>query len=184
MRLIVGLGNPGKEYDKTRHNVGFMVIDKFSLKNDIKINKEKFGGIYGEKIINNEKYILLKPQSYINLSGEVIIKYINYFKIAVEDILVICDDMDLELGTYKLRYKGGSAGHNGLKNIQQHLSTNEYKRIKVGISKTTEISKADYVLGHFNEIDYKKIEIVIDKISDIIVQFNDLSFENLMNKYN
>ena len=139
--------------------------------------------MYAETIINNEKVIFLKPQNYINLSGDVISKYIKYFKIDIKDILVIHDDMDLELGTFKIRYKGGSAGHNGLKNIEANLKTNEYKRIKIGISKNN-IDKIDYVLGKFNALELSKLNKVIEITYNIIEDFICLSFENLMNKYN
>lgn len=182
MKLIVGLGNKGNEYNNTRHNVGFMVVDNYINKNNLTL-KFKLDGLYAETIINGEKVIFLKPQNYINLSGDVINKYIKYFKIDIKDILVIHDDMDLEIGTFKIRYKGGSAGHNGLKNIEANLKTNEYKRIKIGISKNN-IDKVDYVLGKFSSTELSKLNKVIDITYNIIEDFVSLSFENLMNKYN
>ena len=182
MKLIVGLGNKGNEYNNTRHNVGFMVVDNYINKNNLTL-KSKLDGLYEETIINGEKVIFLKPQNYINLSGDVINKYIKYFKIDIKDILVIHDDMDLEIGTFKIRYKGGSAGHNGLKNIEANLKTNEYKRIKIGISKNN-IDKVDYVLGKFSSAELSKLNKVIDITYNIIEDFVSLSFENLMNKYN
>ena len=182
MKLIVGLGNKGNEYNNTRHNVGFMVVDNYINKNNLTL-KSKLDGLYAETIINDEKVIFLKPQNYINLSGDVINKYIKYFKIDIKDILVIHDDMDLEIGTFKIRYKGGSAGHNGLKNIEANLKTNEYKRIKIGISKNN-IDKVDYVLGKFSSTELSKLNKVIDITYNIIEDFVSLSFENLMNKYN
>ena len=182
MKLIVGLGNKGNEYNNTRHNVGFMVVDNYINKNNLTL-KSKLDGLYAETIINGEKVIFLKPQNYINLSGDVISKYIKYFKIDIKDILVIHDDMDLEIGTFKIRYKGGSAGHNGLKNIESNLKTNEYKRIKIGISKNN-IDKVDYVLGKFSLTELSKLNKVIDITYNIIEDFVSLSFENLMNKYN
>lgn len=184
MKLIVGLGNPGIEYEKTRHNTGFMALDTFAKKNSIKIDKIKFNGLYSQIILNDEKIILLKPLSFINLSGEVIKKYMQYFKIAINDVLIICDDMDLEVGTFKLRYKGGSAGHNGLKNIELNLGTNEYKRLKIGISKNKDISTVDYVLGKFNKEELKIMESLFIDIAEVMADFSILSFENLMNKYN
>ena len=182
MKLIVGLGNKGNEYNNTRHNVGFMVVDNYINKNNLTL-KSKLDGLYAETIINGEKVIFLKPQNYINLSGDVINKYIKYFKIDIKDILVIHDDMDLEIGTFKIRYKGGSDGHNGLKNIESNLKTNEYKRIKIGISKNN-IDKVDYVLGKFSSTELSKLNKVIDITYNIIEDFVSLSFENLMNKYN
>lgn len=183
MKLIVGLGNKGNEYNNTRHNVGFMVIDEYLNKHNLVLNKEKFDGLYCDTVISDEKVIILKPQKYMNLSGEVILKFVNYFKIKVEDILVIHDDMDLELGSFKIRYKGGSGGHNGLKNIEANLKTNEYKRIKIGISKNN-IDVIDYVLGKFKSDELEKINDVIKIMPDVIDDFLKISFENLMNKYN
>lgn len=183
MKLIVGLGNKGNEYNNTRHNVGFMVIDEYLKKYEIVLNKEKFDGLYCDTIINGEKVIILKPQKYMNLSGEVISKFINYFKIKIDDVLIIHDDMDLELGSYKIRYKGGAGGHNGLKNIELNLKTNEYKRIKIGVSKNN-IDVVDYVLGKFKDEELKKLNKVIKIMPNIIDDFLKMSFENLMNKYN
>ena len=179
MKLIIGLGNPGREYATTRHNIGFMAIDKLcsSFKN-------KFNGLYGEVIINGEKIILLKPLSYMNLSGEVIRKYVDYYNIDIDNILVICDDLDMDVGKIRLRSKGSSGGHNGLKNIILHLGTDNFKRLKIGISNKKDIDTKDYVLGKFNRDDKKIIDKSLDKINDIINDFITLSFEQLMSKYN
>jgi len=184
MKLIVGLGNPGKQYDKTRHNVGFMVIDSLLNKLGNPKLKEKFNGLFYEYDISGEKAILLKPQSYINLSGEVINKYVNYYNIKVDDIIIINDDMDLDLGRYKLKPSGSSAGHNGLKNIEQNLKTDEYKRLKIGISNDKTIDAKDYVLGKFKKEELDLINEVIEKSVEIIQEYINTSFEDLMNKYN
>lgn len=183
MRLIVGLGNPGKEYDNTRHNVGFMVIDNYAKTKGIEINKNKFNGLYNEFVFNGEKVILLKPLSYMNLSGEVVKKYVDYFKINIENILIINDDMDIALGKYKLKASGSSAGHNGLKNISQNLGTDSYKRLKIGISKNN-IEMKDYVLGKFNTDELVKLNEVIKNSESILNDYLALSFDNLMNRYN
>ena len=184
MKLIVGLGNPGKEYENTRHNTGFMAIDEYAKVNNINFNKNKFDGLYADILVNNEKVILLKPQKYMNLSGEVIYKYMDYFKIKKEDILVIYDDMDLEVGSFKIRYKGGSAGHNGLKNIESNISSNEYKRIKIGISKNKSIDTVNYVLGKFTQEEKEKLDEVLKNIPSIIDDYLKLDFDKVMNKYN
>lgn len=184
MRLIVGLGNPGKEYENTRHNMGFEAIDVFAKKNNVEISKSKFDGLYTELIINNEKVILLKPQKYINLSGEVIRKYVDFYKIDINDILIISDDLDQEIGNLKLKYKGSSGGHNGLKNIELHLNTNEYKRIKIGISNNKQIDTKDYVLGKIDKEAKEILDNVIIKVVNILDDYMYLSFDNLMNKYN
>ena len=184
MKLIVGLGNPGREYEKTRHNIGFMTIDKYADKLGVSITKDKFNGLYGETTISGEKVILLKPQAYINLSGEVIRKYVDFFKINVEDILIIHDDLDLAVGTYKIKQKGSSGGHNGLKNIELHLGTQEYKRIKVGISNDKMMDTKDYVLGKLSKEDSDKIDEVKDIVMDILDDYFKMDFDSLMAKYN
>ena len=167
MKLIVGLGNPGKEYENTRHNIGFMTVDKIIYEKNL-TEKEKFNGKYYEYNVNNEKIIILKPQNYINLSGQVISKFVNYFKIDINDILIIHDDLDLPVGKIKLRMSGGSGGHNGLKDIENCLKTKNYKRIKVGISNNKNIDTKDYVLGKFNSEDKKIIDNSINTILNII----------------
>ena len=184
MYLVVGLGNPGKEYEKTRHNIGFMMIDYIAEKRNISFNREKMGGIYAEDNIDGEKVILLKPQKYINLSGEVIGDFVDYFKIPLENILIINDDMDLEVGTFKLRLSGSSAGHNGLKNIELHLATQDYKRIKIGIGKNSMIDKKDYVLGKLSKEDLENLDNLKDTVFNIYSDLFKMTFINLFNKYN
>lgn len=184
MKLIVGLGNPGKEYENTRHNTGFMAIDRFANKHNVSITKNKFDGLYEELMINSEKVILLKPQRYINLSGEVIKKYVDFYKIDINDILIISDDLDQEIGKYKLKYKGSSGGHNGLKNIELHLKTNEYKRIKIGISNNKNIDTKDYVLSKLDKDSKEVLNDIFDKVTLILDDYFVLTFDNLMNKYN
>jgi len=184
LKLVVGLGNPGTNYDNTRHNIGFRMLDKITNNLGIEFNKEKFNGLYGEKNINNEKYIFLKPQSYMNLSGIVVKNFVDYFKINIEDILIICDDLDMEVGKIRLRKKGTSGGHNGLKSIEENLKSQEYKRLKVGISNNKLIDTKDYVLSKFS---IKENNIIInteDKIVDLFNDYLKLDFEKLMSKYN
>lgn len=184
MKLIVGLGNPGREYENTRHNMGFIAIDRFATKHNITISKNKFGGLYAEININGEKVILLKPQQYINLSGEVIKKFVDFYKININDILIISDDLDQAVGKYKLRYKGSSGGHNGLKNIELHLKTKEYKRIKIGISNDKKMDTKDYVLGKIDLENKKILDSVFEIVDNILEDYFNLTFDNLMNKYN
>lgn len=184
MKIIVGLGNKGEEYINTRHNVGFMVIDAFLKEKGIDKFKKKFGGLYCEYTLNNEKIIFIKPQEYINLSGMVLKKYVDYYNIDIPDILVINDDLDLELGNYKLKSSGSSAGHNGLKNIEHYLNTNEYKRLKIGISNNKNIDGKDYVLGKFNNEELKILQGVIENVVKIIDDYLNISFIDLMSKYN
>ena len=184
MKLIVGLGNPGKEYNNTRHNIGFMCIDEVAKYFNVGFDSNKFNGIYTDFNYNGQKVILLKPQKYMNLSGEVIRDFVNFFKINIEDILIICDDLDTEVGKYRLRYKGSSGGHNGLKNIELHLSTIDYKRLKIGISNNKNINTKDYVLGKFTKEELELINPIINKTPNIIEDYLKLPFDNLMNKYN
>ena len=132
MKLIIGLGNPGKEYENTRHNAGFMAVDAFAKKHDITFSLEpKMKGMLAQVNLGGNKAILLKPMTYMNLSGEAVSLVMNFYKIPVEDILVVSDDLDSRLGRIRLRAKGSAGGHNGHKNIQMHIHTEEYKRIKI-----------------------------------------------------
>lgn len=184
MKLIVGLGNPGKEYENTRHNIGFQMMDRFSEKLGVSITKSKFNGLYTETLIDGEKVILLKPQSYINLSGEVIHKFVDFYKISISDILILHDDLDLEIGTYKIKQKGSSGGHNGLKNIELHLGTQEYKRIKIGISNNKNMDTKDYVLGKLSKEEKEQLEEVEHRVLEILNDYFQVSFSQLMAKYN
>ena len=184
MKMIVGLGNPGLEYQNTRHNMGFIVIDNFAKSLGVEIDKKKFNALYCDTFIEGEKVLLIKPLSYMNLSGEVIKSFINFFKINIEDILVIVDDLDTEAGTIKLRSKGSSASHNGLKDIEQNLKTNEYKRVKIGISNNKEKDPIDYVIGKISKKELDKINAVNSLAENLIDDFIVLDFDNVMNKYN
>ena len=184
MKLIVGLGNPGKEYENTRHNIGFIFIDNFAKSLNVNIDKKKFDGLYNEVNINNEKVILLKPQTYMNLSGESIIKFVNFYKINIEDILIINDDLDLDFGRIRLRMNGSSGGHNGLKNIILHLGTTDFKRLKVGISNDKNRDTKDYVLGKFSKEDKEILDKSYDICLNIIDDFFKMNFDLLMGKYN
>lgn len=184
MKMIVGLGNPGSEYKNTRHNMGFMFIDSFAESLNVNIDKSKFNGLYEKVLIGGEQVILLKPQSYINLSGEVVLKFMDYFKIDIKDILIISDDLDLEFGVYKLKEHGSSGGHNGLKNIEVHLKTNEYKRLKMGISNNKMIDTKDYVLGKFSSSDMEIISSLVPVVNNILNDFLTLDFSMVMNRHN
>ena len=184
MKLIVGLGNPGKEYEKTRHNIGFMVIDNYINKNGLSNFKTKLSGTYTDMVIFGEKVIFLKPQKYMNLSGEVIRSFVDFYKINIEDLLIINDDLDMPCGKIRLREKGSSGGHNGLKNIELNLGTNEYKRLKIGVGNNKNILTKDYVLGSFNKEDMESIDLSIKKTESIIEDFLKMEFNELMNKYN
>ena len=180
MKLIVGLGNVGKEYENTRHNIGFMAIDSFL--GDVSF-KEKNQAMYFESIINGEKVIFIKPTTLMNNSGLAVIKYVDFYKINIDDVLVIYDDMDFDVGTFRIKPFGSSGGHNGIKSIISCLGTEKFKRIRVGISKPKS-DTINYVLGRFSKLDNSKIEDVLNIISKVIDDFIVLDFDKLMSKYN
>lgn len=185
MYLIVGLGNPEPEYSKTRHNMGFDVINKLSEKYNIDVKKEKFDGVYGSGKIENEKVILLKPQTYMNLSGKSVIQYANFYKINPENILIIYDDIDIETGKMKIRKKGGPGTHNGMKSVVNELNTIEFPRIRVGTGNKEEISDLiDYVISKVSDEEYKMLEEGIDKATEAVATILKIGIDNAMNKLN
>jgi len=184
MKLIVGLGNVGREYENTRHNIGFIVIDHIAKENCAEITKSKFGGLYTKININGQQVILLKPQKFMNLSGIVVREFVNFFNINLDDILIISDDLDLEIGSYKLKLKGGSGGHNGLKDIEANLKSKEYKRLKIGISNNKQIDTKNYVLGKFTKEDEEKLKLLIKESNNIFSDYLEMDFNKLMSKYN
>ena len=184
MKLIVGLGNPGKEYEKTRHNVGFNIIDLYLKENKLKLDKEKFNGKYTKTTINGEDVIFLEPQTFMNNSGESVSAIMKFYKININDILVIQDDLDMEIGKIKLKEKSSSGGHNGIKSIEEHLGTEDYKRLKIGISNNKDIDTKDYVLGKFSKDDREILENTYKTCIDIINDYLEMNFDLLMGKYN
>lgn len=184
MKLIIGLGNPGEQYDNTRHNAGFMVMDRLSDKLGTSINQNKFKGLYSKIKYRGQDVILLKPQTFMNLSGESVIQVMNYFKIDVEDILVIYDDLDMPTGKLRMRLSGSAGGHNGIKSIISHIGTSEFKRIRVGIDRSKQIKVVDYVLGRFTKDQQEFIEEGIEKASEAVIDYLDHDFTYIMNKYN
>lgn len=183
MKLIVGLGNPGDEYKNTRHNVGFMVLDSWMNYHNYKFDKTKFKGEYSIIKYNNEDVIILKPLSFMNLSGTVVLSFVNYFKIDIDDILVIYDDKDIELGSVKLKKNGSCGGHNGIRNIIDNLKTDKFKRLKVGLSKNN-TDMVSFVLGKFSNVEKCKLDNVLKETNNILDDYFTLTFDNLMSKYN
>lgn len=181
MKLIVGLGNSGKEYEYTRHNIGFMVLDAYL--GNVKW-KTKNNALYYEKSINNEKYIFIKPLTFMNLSGEAVIKYVNYYNVDIKDVLVIHDDLDLPIGSFRLKENSSSGGHNGIKSIINCLHSNSFRRLKIGVSNNKNIDTKDYVLGKFSKSDIKSLNSIINQCANIIEEFSEKSFLDLMSQYN
>lgn len=181
MKLIVGLGNPGKEYENTRHNVGFMVIDKYC--DGEKFNK-KFDGLYLEKRINGEKVIFLKPQTYMNLSGKSVKAFKDFYKIENEDILVIRDDLDLKIGDAKIKFNSSSGGDNGIKSIIECLNSQKFTQLKIGISNDKQSDSKSYVLGKFNKEEKEKLDSILSKTNEIINCYIIDGEMRAMNLYN
>ncbi len=184
MKLIVGIGNPGKEYENTRHNIGYMAVEQIARHHNVKFDQNKFNSVYTIFRIKNEKIILMKPETYVNLSGSAVLSMMNYFGIDKEDILVIYDDTALPLAKVRVRFKGGGGGHNGLSNIIDYLKTQEFKRMRIGIDSNPLIEKKNWVLGRFNKEDQKIIDKTMQRLKDVPADFINESFSDFMNKYN
>ena len=183
MYLIVGLGNPGIEYRNTRHNIGFNAVDYLGEKYNIDINRKKFKGEYGEGRVSGDKVILLKPTTYMNLSGESIKEAANFYKIPNDQIIVIYDDVSLDIGRLRIRGKGSAGGHNGIKSIISHLNSDVFPRIKIGVGQP-EGDLIAHVLGKFSKDDMDKLQKVIDVAvlaTEEIIKNDEIE---AMNKYN
>ena len=184
MKVVIGLGNPGKKYEKTRHNIGFIAIDNLRKKLNVNDEREKFQALVSEKNIDGERVIFLKPQTFMNLSGNSVIEIVNFYKLdPKKDIIVIYDDMDLSFGDIRIREKGSSGGHNGIKSIISHIGE-EFIRIKCGIG-AKEKDAVEHVLGEFNQTEQKDLEEILEKIYNCVIEM--LSVQNLdriMQKYN
>ena len=186
MKLIIGLGNPGKEYENTRHNTGFMVLDRLSEKLNIEMTQNKFKGLYGKSKYKGEDVILLKPQTYMNLSGESVRQVMDFFKINQEDILVIYDDLDLAAGKIRLRQKGSAGGHNGMKSLIAHLGTQEFKRIKIGIDRPKKgTTVVNHVLSPFSKEETPLMEESLHKAWQATIDYlTQADFIATMNRFN
>ena len=185
MFLIVGLGNPGKEYDGTRHNIGFAAIDYIADKYNIELNRIKFKGVFGEGLINGKKVILLKPTTYMNLSGESIREVVNFYKISNEEIIVIYDDISLEVGRIRIREKGSHGGHNGIKSIIANLGTDVFPRVKIGVG-APKGNLVSHVLGKFSDEEVEILRESIKASSDAtsIIISNTKEAMNKLNGFN
>lgn len=185
MYLIVGLGNPEEEYGKTRHNMGFNTINKIAKEYNIEINKKKFDALYGEGFIENEKVILLKPQTYMNLSGKSIIKVVNFYKIPMENIFVIYDDIDIEPSLIKIRKKGSSGSHNGMKSVIAELQTEDFARIRVGIGKPKyKDDMINYVIGAIPNEELELLDEGTTKAAKAMISIIKDGIDIAMNKFN
>lgn len=182
MYAIVGLGNPGKEYENTRHNAGYDALDYISKKYNIDINRIKFKGIVGEGFIEGKKVMLLKPTTYMNLSGESVRELMDFYKLSHEEIIIIYDDISLEVGRLRIRTKGSAGGHNGIKSIISHCG-DVFPRIKIGVGQPDK-NLVNHVLGKFSKEDRDLMEKSLEAASDAAVSIIKEGIQGAMNKFN
>ncbi|HZJ98941.1 MAG TPA: aminoacyl-tRNA hydrolase [Tissierellaceae bacterium] len=185
MYLVVGLGNPGKDYTNTRHNVGFNSLDILAKKNNIKMNKLKFKSVYGEGFIGSNQVILVKPQTYMNNSGIAVREILNFYKLPIDNLIVIVDDVDIEFADIRIRQKGSAGSHNGLKSIIYHIRDDNFPRVKIGIGKKhPEQDLADFVLSRFSKEEERDIADSILNAAQAVESMIRDGIEEAMNKFN
>lgn len=185
MYIIAGLGNPESKYDKTRHNIGFRLIDELAARNGITFSDRKHNGLVGKGIISGEKVILLKPLTYMNLSGECVGPAADYYKVEPENVIILFDDISLDVGRIRIRKKGSAGGHNGIKSIIAHLGSENFPRLKFGVGdKPKEMDLADYVLGRFSSQDEVTVSEGIKRACEAVECMIGEGCDAAMNKYN
>lgn len=185
MYIIVGLGNPGEKYVHTRHNVGFEVIDILADRIGIHVDEKKHKGLCGRGVLEGQKVVLVKPQTFMNLSGESVRAVADFYKVAADEIIVVYDDISLEPGRLRVRGKGSAGGHNGIKNIIAHLGTQEFPRVKVGIGeKPKGMDLADYVLSHFGRGEWEQMKEAFKEAADAVAVMISQGTEAAMNRFN
>lgn len=186
MKIIVGLGNPDKKYARTMHNMGFMAVDRLAQKLNIDFDKKGFKGIYAEYIMGGEKSIIIKPQTYMNLSGECVSEILNYYKVPCENLMVVYDDLDINEGSVRIRQKGSSGTHNGMRNIVLHLQSENFPRIRIGIKPGRNVADIkDYVLSNLQKSSEDNIGLALDKAAEALKDFIfGKSLEEIMRSYN
>ncbi|WP_335872098.1 aminoacyl-tRNA hydrolase [Bacillus sp. 2205SS5-2] len=185
MKLIVGLGNPGNQYADTRHNIGFTIVDELARRHNVKLDQSKFKGQYAVIHVRGQKVMLLKPLTYMNLSGESIGSMVDYYDIKLDDVVLMYDDLDLPVGKIRLRQKGSAGGHNGIKSTIAHLGTQNFNRIRVGIDRPPMgMSVPNYVLGKFSSEEKKELIHVIDACANACEDWFEKPFLEVMNVYN
>jgi len=185
MYIIVGLGNPEPEYSRTRHNMGFDTINLVASKYKIDMNRTKFNAIYGSGIIEGEKVVLVKPQTFMNLSGQAVREFVNFYKIETENLIVVYDDMDIEKGTMKIRKKGGAGSHNGMKSVVQEIANTDFPRIRVGIGRPEHKDDSiNYVIGNVIDEEYEILHKGVEQAAIAIEEIVKNDIDTAMNKYN
>jgi len=184
MYVIAGLGNPGKEYAGTRHNVGYDTIECLAQKHNVNLNKLKFNSVYGETNINGEKVMLVKPVTYMNRSGISISEIINFYKVPIENLIVVYDDIDIPVGALRIRPNGSSGTHNGMKSIINQLQKDNFSRVRIGIGRNPNMDLADYVLQKFNKYERVTIDEIIKIASEAVEEIVLNSVDSSMQKFN
>jgi PTH1 family peptidyl-tRNA hydrolase len=184
IRLVVGLGNPGDAYHETRHNAGFLVLDKVAETFAIAMDRRKFDVVMGRGLIGNQEVILAKPQAYMNRSGPPVLQLANYFKISGEEMLIVHDDIDLSFGRIKIKEKGGHGGHNGLRSLIDAFGGGNFARLRVGIGRSEAFTVTDHVLGRFRAAEYAVLDQIISMARDAVVTIFDKGTQEGMNTFN
>mgnify|MGYP000099348504 CR=1 FL=1 len=185
MYAIIGLGNPEKKYDKTRHNIGFDVIDELASQMGVQVNTKRHKALCGVGQIGSEKVILVKPQTYMNLSGDSVIQFANFYKLNPEEIIVIYDDIDTNPGKIRIRKKGGPGTHNGMKSVVSRLNSEDFPRVRVGIGiPEFKGDLVNYVIGNITDEDYEELKKGINKASEAVASIIKDGIDMAMNKYN
>lgn len=185
MYLVVGLGNPGKQYEQTRHNVGFIAIDELAKELSITVDKLKFKSMIGEGRIGTEKIILAKPQTFMNLSGQAVVELMNYYKVDISNLIVIYDDIDLDVGKIRIRKSGSSGTHNGMRNIIYLLGKQDFPRIRIGVSKPRNGQDlATFVLSKFDKTEVELVVEAIKKSAKAVIETAETNLDKAMNMYN
>jgi PTH1 family peptidyl-tRNA hydrolase len=184
MYLVVGLGNPGKQYAGTRHNIGFEVIEYICSEKDVQLDKSKFNAVYGEYRIKGEKVLLAKPLTYMNRSGNAVLDISRYYKIPPENIVVIYDDIDLDPGKLRIRPSGSAGTHNGMKSIIYQLQTEKFSRIRVGIGRNKQMDLSSFVLQKFSKDEILQLTDVVKNAALAVDEIIENTVDSAMNKYN
>ena len=183
--LIIGLGNPGRDYELTRHNIGFLVIDRLAKRWGIEVNKYKFKALLGECRILHGKVVLVKPQTFMNLSGNAVRSFFQFYKPQLSKVLVIFDDLDLPFGAIRIRNSGGSSGQRGMESIIEQLGSEDFPRIRVGIGRPPgKMNSVDFILNKFNASENNELDLILDKCVDAVECFIENGIETTMNRFN
>ena len=184
MKVVVGLGNPGRRYAGTRHNVGFAVLERLASSPHVGRSQERFQALMVELLEGDTKVLLVQPQTFMNLSGRSVRQVMDFYQVALADLLVVCDDINLPLGKLRIRARGTHGGHNGLRDIQSHLGTTDYPRLRIGVGAPAEGQAIDYVLGRFRPGEREVIEEALDRAAQAVVCWIQRDIQTCMNQYN